>query len=728
MSEVGAPFVEGETRTLPTMMPTGPLHAIESSPKPLPSLEMKEREEENDIKMIEQTSSEETRKKQFILTAPASFDDTWCNNEIVRLRKLDDHINLVPSAQNLLRLTSLTPPVRERSQVSIDHDFFPMPDADESATLSIFDKSTKKQPAPRAAHVFRRQLSLPVTPIEIRGAESFSSSSTESDIAETKPLKRRFSSVFRGARKLSGDKQSSSMSEKLDNRDLKTIPSGYTVSEDDEPKQQGLDQDYCSGSMDGVETEVASSKSSLPKLNRGPLKARHNPSKLHRRKQAISLDDTESCCAPVQSTVQGDPNLIRQHQLHYVLYLSAFAILGSTIRIYLARLFGEDCEDSAIDDFLTPLSSRICVTAGGRSEQTGGALFRDLPANVLGSFIMGLITPLGNSDTALRFPWFQTDHPLQKDDVLYSAFNVGLCGSLTTFASWNTQMVVMMVRKRKDRTRLYLYEHHRLLFILLTCFQDGTYTELGPQVVAALVGFMLGMMTAVASFQFGRHVSSWLQVYRTPATHYSDESECEVEEGQTHGTAVASGNHIAALSNDARFDGCLRPAFRPKQFTFLVVGGLLSAYLVGYQIFDIPFYRKMFLVTLLSPPGALLRWNLAKWNSRTASHRVGRFIWIPLGTFTANIIGSFLSILCCALLDRYFSDGSGENQWAVAFLQAVGTGFAGCLSTVSSMVKEYGLLTEQYPNHAKPYFYLFGTLAVAMLMSICIYSSIVRAA
>ena len=239
---------------------------------------------------------------------------------------------------------------------------------------------------------------------------------------------------------------------------------------------------------------------------------------------------------------------------------------------------------------------------------------------------------------------------------------------------------------------------------------------------------MLGMMTAVASFQFGRQVSSWLQVYRNPARHESDESECEMEEGQAHVTAVASGNPKAAFSNDARFDGCLRSTFRPKSFAFLVVGGLLSAYLVGSLIFDIPFYRKMFLVTLLTPPGALLRWNLAKWNSRTASHRAGRFIWVPLGTLTANIIGSFIAVLFTALVDRYFSDGSGENLWVVAFLEAVGTGFAGSLSTVSSMVKEYVLLTEQYPNQAKPYSYLFGTLAAAPLISICIYTSIVRTA
>lgn len=445
-SEGGEPFDEGETRTFSTMMPTGPIHASDSSPEPLPNLEKKEREKEKDIEMIEQTSSEESRKKQVTLAESVSFDDTWCNNEIDRLRKLDDQFNLVPSAQNLLLLKSATPPVRERSQVSINHDFFPMPDADESATLSIFDKSTKKQPAPRSAYVFRRQRSLPVTPIEIRGAESFSS--IESDMEETKPLTRRFSSVFRGSRKQSGDKQSLSNTEKSDDRDLQTILSGTTISEEDDPKQKGIDQDYSSGWMKEEETEITSSKSSAPKRNRSPLKARLSPSKLHHRIRSNSLAESELAFAPVQSTVQGDPNLKRQHQLHYVLYLSAFAILGSTLRVYLARFFGEDCEDGAIDDFLTPLSSRICVTAGGRSEQTGGALFRDLPANILGSFIMGLITPLGNTDMALRFPWFQMDNPVQTDDVLYSAFNIGLCGSLTTFASWDTQMVVMMVRKK----------------------------------------------------------------------------------------------------------------------------------------------------------------------------------------------------------------------------------------------------------------------------------------
>lgn len=155
----------------------------------------------------------------------------------------------------------------------------------------------------------------------------------------------------------------------------------------------------------------------------------------------------------------------------YVLYISASAIVGSCARTYLSRLFGGDCEDGSVSDFLTSFSSTICVTAGGRTLQAGGALFRDLPANLLGSFIMGLITPKDKKKIS-RIPWQKKDHPLQKDDVYYAGLGTGLCGSLTTFASWNTQMVVMlvsMVGNRKGRDLewfllLMLFSHDRIRF------------------------------------------------------------------------------------------------------------------------------------------------------------------------------------------------------------------------------------------------------------------------
>jgi fluoride ion exporter CrcB/FEX len=137
-----------------------------------------------------------------------------------------------------------------------------------------------------------------------------------------------------------------------------------------------------------------------------------------------------------------------QKQFQYWIYIGASAVIGGTLRVYLSRLFGEDCElreSSGVQDSLTALFSRICVTAGGRTLQTGGALFRDWPANMLGCFFMGILTSHLHSSP---FPWFHKDHPLQGNKFLLAAHGVGLCGCMTTFASWNTQMVIMMVRKK----------------------------------------------------------------------------------------------------------------------------------------------------------------------------------------------------------------------------------------------------------------------------------------
>ena len=131
-----------------------------------------------------------------------------------------------------------------------------------------------------------------------------------------------------------------------------------------------------------------------------------------------------------------------QSTLVHVVFLSAAALLGASLRVYLGRFFGGDCEDAngVPQDFLAPVSMHICVTSNGRSSQTGGALFRDLPANLVGSFVMGLV-----SSNSMKIPWLSKNHPLQQDDLFHLMISTGFSGSLTTFASWNTQMVVMMV-------------------------------------------------------------------------------------------------------------------------------------------------------------------------------------------------------------------------------------------------------------------------------------------
>jgi hypothetical protein len=75
---------------------------------------------------------------------------------------------------------------------------------------------------------------------------------------------------------------------------------------------------------------------------------------------------------------------VKEHYLESIFYVSISAILGSVFRVYMARIFGYDCENKDVDDFLTSFTSNICVTTNGQSIQTGGALFIDFPANIFG--------------------------------------------------------------------------------------------------------------------------------------------------------------------------------------------------------------------------------------------------------------------------------------------------------------------------------------------------------
>lgn len=72
-----------------------------------------------------------------------------------------------------------------------------------------------------------------------------------------------------------------------------------------------------------------------------------------------------------------------------VFYISMFSVFGAVLRVYMARLFGLDCEleeaGKGYGDFLTSVFSKICVTSDGKGPTQGAALFVDLPANMLGS-------------------------------------------------------------------------------------------------------------------------------------------------------------------------------------------------------------------------------------------------------------------------------------------------------------------------------------------------------
>ena len=428
------------------------------------------------------------------------------------------------------------------------------------------------------------------------------------------------------------------------------------------------------------------------------------------RKKLSSIKPSNS--NQLQSTFHQEKPSLQPQNWHYIAYLSTFAIFGSILRVYVGRFFGLDCEFPDRDlDFLSPLSKNICVTVSGKSIQTGGALFTDLPANMIGSFIMGLMVNL-RPDLWPPIPWLRENHPLQQYEPLHVAIKTGFCGSLTSFSSWNTQMVVMM---------------------------DGTQTELGKQIIPAIFGYILGLMAAICSFLFGTHVSAWMNQHRNShrspqfdGLNNDDTSMVVIEEriwDQENGTKSSNQEELPrtdvclALTTSSPICRCLGSMVTGKSIAFSFLVALFAALLIGDILMSNLFYRSLWLAALMTPPGALLRWQLSKWNGRWSV--MGRCHWVPWGTLLCNLIASIVCILFLAIEIRHNRKKSSDSLWGVAILGAIRAGFTGSLSTVSTFVKEIVDLNNNYQQHAKCYIYAALTIVLSAIFSLLTYCPIV---
>eukprot|EP00977_Amphora_coffeiformis_P005832 scaffold1225_cov164-Amphora_coffeaeformis.AAC.8 len=161
---------------------------------------------------------------------------------------------------------------------------------------------------------------------------------------------------------------------------------------------------------------------SAPTSSNNNNSSRHKPSDRHETRKDDNPTTTttttdKDCCGAMQDVSWND-----------VFYIAAFGILGAVARVYIGRIFGGDCEQSeeGAGDFWQ--ASRICITANGLTDRRGGALFLDLPANVVGSFCMGLLS----ASAAHPIPWLRKDHHLQRQTSWHKGLTTGFCGCLTT--------------------------------------------------------------------------------------------------------------------------------------------------------------------------------------------------------------------------------------------------------------------------------------------------------
>ena len=176
-----------------------------------------------------------------------------------------------------------------------------------------------------------------------------------------------------------------------------------------------------------------------------------------------------------------------------LLQLCLWSQLGVLTRIYLDRLFNDGCDDGW----------GLCLTSDKTAAKQYGAEFFDLPANMLGCFVMGLLSTgavLGlKSKKSLAI--LPASHHFQDEKELQVGLRTGYCGSLTTFASWELSLLQLLI---------------------------GSKGGDGGQWQQWLWGYIIGFELAFASHLIGEHAA--LGTHRWLLPEGSQEPETEVTE------------------------------------------------------------------------------------------------------------------------------------------------------------------------------------------------------
>ena len=371
--------------------------------------------------------------------------------------------------------------------------------------------------------------------------------------------------------------------------------------------------------------------------------------------------------------------------------------------------------------------------------------------------------------------WASPSSFFQKWDIIHTAIKTGFCGSLTTFSSWNSEMVVMT-------------------------FGTGDISKTS-QIVSAFFGYVIGMETALGSFVLGKTIAIFIHRWQSPKdaeemdsyvtkstqgvyiNHFIPEferrylPELEVEHEYHTVTGVEYldrwrdstrearrvGNerlsilieietamliheqpfsaHAEKAARDANWDlealaewvkynpRPQPPAKCPSKtsglFTVtvsaLLFGAIALALILGlifvngdnaYQVT----YRTMIYSACFAPFGALLRWQLSALNGK-----IPDWSWIPVGTLICNVSGSVISIMTIAFELR----NGGTGFWLDGTLRAIRVGFSGCLTTVSTFVSEVNKLMKSKPMHYRAYLYILMSLVTSGLLASAVYALIV---
>lgn len=272
----------------------------------------------------------------------------------------------------------------------------------------------------------------------------------------------------------------------------------------------------------------------------------------------------------------------------HIVYFCALAVasyVGVVIRIYLSKT----------------------------ARWNGVPLFPSLSAELVGTAIMGFI---GSHKKLLA----------DRHKPLYQAIATGLCGSITTFSSWNSEAVETLLQVGQD--------------------PPDNITRIAGWVMTLILG--VGM--PVGALLFGRHLA-----------HLSPWSDMRLQRESTEEGHSPVSKFCIILEN-------ISFTFAWIVFTCLVI--------------VLPYYFKrldILFSIIFASFGTYVRWHLAPLNST--------FTGFKLGTFIVNVGGSWV-LGGTIVAKTHLSEQLGAEHPGVLVLSGVATGFCGCLTTVSTFAVE----------------------------------------
>ncbi|CAO3590535.1 unnamed protein product [Absidia cylindrospora] len=251
----------------------------------------------------------------------------------------------------------------------------------------------------------------------------------------------------------------------------------------------------------------------------------------------------------------------------------------------------------------------------------GAPVFSLVYAQWVGCFIMGIVTLHKNNIFFLY-------HPFQV------ALSTGLCGSITTFSSWQLGIF-------DEFANIYAADHTR-----------------GKNVLAAISQCIVTLAMSFSGYHFGHHVGRWLDHIGL----FHPVLRRLVGGGQN------GNNGDDKSSDDSNTNGNIIEQSPPVP----------QLWRCGFSISCMS-WRELALTCVFAPVGALLRWYLSFFNGIRSD--------IFVGTFAANMLGTLVLAVISLL-----RSGVTMSSLSCSVLGGLADGFCGCLTTISTFVVELSVL------------------------------------